>query len=147
MGVTGWALVGRGVGAMKYLFLILLTGIASQYGPHRMDSVIALRQIQGRTAYTITQDLSRYDGFMAMESCSELGNEYHVKPVTADSWELFLVVDCSGHTETSAWMRRNNIVIEVDHETAVRWETVGRGIAVRVARRHIIKSVLLEAEQ
>ena len=127
---------------MKHLFLILLTGIASQYGPGRMDSVIALRQIPGRTAYTITQDLSIYAGFMAMESCAELGNEYYVKPVTAETWELFLVTDCSGDAETTEWMQRNNIIIEIDYKTAERWETVGRGIAVQVARRRTIKSVM-----
>lgn len=131
---------------MKHLFLIIVAGIASQYGPGRMQSVIAIRQIPGRTAYTIAQDLGRFDGFMAMEDCGELGNEYYVKPVTAEAWELFLVTDCSGHAETTEWMQRNNIIIEVDHETAVRWETVGRGIAVQVAQRHEVKSVFDERE-
>ncbi len=129
---------------MKHLFLILLSGIASQYGHGRMNSVIAVRQIPGRTAYTITQPLTRFDGFMAMADCAQLGREYYVRPVTAETWELFLVVDCSGDIATTDWMRRNNIIVEVDHDTAVRWETVGRGIAVQVARRSVIKSVMEE---
>ena len=129
---------------MRSLFILLFYGIASQYGPHRMESVITLRQIPGRTGYTITHDLAQFDGFMAMESCGELGNEYYVKPLNYPTWELFLVTDCSGDVETSEWMARNNIVVEVDHETAVRWGTVGRGIAVQVARRRVIKSVFEE---
>ena len=53
--------------------------------------------------------------------------------------ELFLVVDCSGHTETSEWMFSNNIVAEVDYNTALRWNTVGRGIKVEIARLQPVK--------
>lgn len=108
-------------------------GIASQYAPGVMEKTIAVRQIPGKTAYTVPQDLSKYDGFIAMESCAELGNEYYVKPVESIQWELFLVVDCSGHSSTSEWMKRNNIIIEVDYETAKRWDTVGNGIQVEMA--------------
>ena len=111
---------------MRHIFLIILTGIASQYAPLKMESVINVRQIPGKTAYTITQDLSQYDGFIAMESCDELGNEYYIRPQNTTAWEFFLVVDCSGHAETSEWMERNNIIVEVDYETAKRWETIGR---------------------
>ena len=120
---------------MKYIFLILLTGIASQYAPNKMEQVIAVRQIPGKTAYTITQDLTAYDGFIAMQDCNELGNEYYLRPINTTNWELFLVTDCSGHTETSNWMRRNNIIVEVDYETAKRWETIGNGIEIELAKK------------
>jgi hypothetical protein len=114
---------------------LLLVGItiwtASQYDPGVMQSVIETRQ-SGHTAYTIQQDLSHYDGFIAMESCSELGNEYFIRPVGQQLWELFLVTDCSGHNSTSQWMLQNNILIEVDYETALRWNTVGRGIQIEI---------------
>lgn len=113
--------------------LIVLVGIASQYAPGVMDKTIAIRQIPGKTAYTVPQDLSKYDGFVAMESCSELGNEYYVKPAESTTWELFLVVDCSGHSSTSEWMKRNNIIVEVDYETAKRWNTIGKGVKIEMA--------------
>lgn len=124
---------------IKSIIAIFLIGIASQYAPHKMESVIAIRQIPGRTTYTITRDLSKYDGFVAMESCAELGNEYYIRPQGYTDWELFLVVDCSGHVETTEWMLRNNIVIEVDYNTAVRWDTVGNGIKVEVGRLEYVK--------
>ena len=119
---------------IRIIFVILFAGIASQYAPNKMESVIRVRQIPGRTSYTITQDLSKYAGFVAMESCIELGNEYYIRPYGAIEWELFLVVDCSGHQETTEWMFNNNIIVEVDYNTALRWNTVGRGIKVEVAR-------------
>lgn len=43
-----------------------------------------------------------------------------------------LVVDCAQAGDgTVEWMRENNVVLEVDYQTAVRWGTVGRGIEVQ----------------
>ena len=112
-----------------------MTGIASQYAPGKMESVISVRQIPGRTNYTAPLNLERFDGFVAMNDCSELGNEYYIKPTDKKEWELFLVVDCSGHKSTTDWMLRNNIIVEVDYETANRWDTVGRGIKIRLAKK------------
>lgn len=120
---------------IKYIFLILLTGTASQYAPGKMESVITVRQIPGKTNYLVPQNLTQYDGFIAMESCAELGNEYYLRPVGIDNWELFLVVDCSGHTETTDWMTVNNIIVEIDYNTAVRWGTVDYGIKVELAKK------------
>lgn len=117
---------------MHTVLVLLMIGIASQYAPGVMERTIAVRQ-QGHTAYTVPSDLSRYDGFIAMESCSQLGNEYYLRPVGTEKWELFLVVDCSGHNSTSNWMKRNNIIVEVDYNTAKRWGTVGRGIEIELA--------------
>jgi hypothetical protein len=117
---------------MNTVLVILLIGIASQYSPGVMERTIAVRQ-RGRTAYTVPTDLSRYDGFIAMESRKQLGNEYYLRPVGTEQWELFLVVDCSGHSSTSAWMKRNNIIAEVDYETAKRWGTIGKGIEIELA--------------
>ena len=41
-----------------------------------------------------------------------------------------MVVDCSGSREMISWMIRNNILVELDYETAKRWETVSRGIEI-----------------
>ena len=112
------------------LAITLLTGVASQYAPGKMQSVINVRQTRS-TSYTPPQDLSKYDGFIAMESCSELGKEYYIKPNDPQyDFELFLVVDCSGHSETTQWMLHNNIIAEIDYGTAERWRTVGYGIDI-----------------
>lgn len=121
---------------MKILiYIIIMSGVASQYAPGVMDMVLRTHYA-GLTSYMPPQDLSAYDGFMAMESCEELGNEYWIRPEDGQ-WELFLVVDCSGHAETTQWMLRNNIVVEVDYETALRWDTVGKGIQIEIAQREL----------
>jgi len=117
---------------MKPILLVLMIGIASQYAPGVMPAVLNTHYA-GRTSYMPPQDLSIYDGFIAMESCNELGNEYWLKPENGQ-WELFLVTDCSGHSETTHWMLRNNIIVEVDYKTALRWDTVGKGIRVELAQ-------------
>jgi len=119
---------------MKILMLIVFaSGIASQYDPGIMDMVLNTHYA-GLTSYMPPQDLLQYDGFVAMESCDELGNEYWIRPENGQ-WELFLVVDCSGHAETSHWMKSNNILAEVDYKTAVRWDTVGYGIEIEIAQK------------
>lgn len=117
---------------MHTVLVLLMIGIASQYAPGVMERTITVRQ-QGHTAYTVPSDLSRYAGFVATESCKDLGDEYYLRPVGTEEWELFLVVDCSGHNSTSSWMKRNNIIVEVDHNTAKRWNTIGRGIEIELA--------------
>lgn len=112
------------------LAMLAICGVASQYAPGKMQEVIHVRQT-GQTSYTPPQDLSKYAGFIAMESCAELGNEYYIKPANSNrNFELFLVVDCSGHKKTTSWMLGNNIIAEVDYNTADRWRTIGYGIDI-----------------
>ena len=119
----------------ELLYLVLFVGVSSQYAPGKMQEVINVRQVPGKTAYTVPQNLSAYDGFMAMRDCNELGNEYYLRPKNSTKWEHFLVVDCSGHAETSQWMLRNNIIAEVDYASALRWNTIGKGIDIEIAQR------------
>ena len=124
------------------VFVVVVSGTASQYGRGRMESVVAVRRA-GSTAYTVPTVLpADLAGFVAVEDCGRLGNivYYQVFDPKSDcfpdcSVEKFLIVDCSGHQSTSAWMRRNAILCEVDYNTAVRWATVGYGIKVRELRR------------
>jgi len=46
--------------------------------------------------------------------------------------EYLMIADCSGHQETTNWMKRNNIIMEVGYETALRWGVVGRGAKVSI---------------
>lgn len=123
---------------LKLIMLVMLMqGTLSQYAPGVMQRVIHTRQA-GLTAHKLPADLSAYDGFVAVEDCSQVGKEVYLRPKGGE-WELFLIADCSGHTATSQWMQRNNIIGEVDYETAVRWGTLHRGIKAEMA-------VMLEAD-
>lgn len=61
-----------------------------------------------------------------------VGQSVMIRPV-GGQWERGLISDCSGHSATSAWMRRNGIVAEIDGATAKRWGVVGRGAKVEIA--------------
>ena len=126
---------------MKILVMVVIfTGIVSQYGPGRMESNLAVRQ-EGHTAYTPPQDLSPYDGFIAVNDCSDIGNVYYVRPLGCEicSWERFLAVDCSGHVETTLWMNANDIFGEIGHASVERFskylgkDMTGKGIPVMIA--------------
>ena len=44
------------------------------------------------------------------------------------------MVDCAGDAATRAWMERNGILVEVDAETARRWNVVGLGAQIEVVQ-------------
>jgi hypothetical protein len=111
------------------LVLSLVTGVASQYAPGVMDRVVETRQRWDQ----IPADVSDYDVFVAVESCDLVGEERLIRREGTKEWETALITDCSGHTETSQWMWRNNIIVEVDYRTALRWDVVGYGVEVEVA--------------
>jgi len=126
---------------MKVLTLIIIfTGIVSQYGPGRMESNLATRQA-GLTAYTPPQDLSRYDGFIAVNDCADIGTVYYIRPLECEicAWERFLAVDCSGHAETTRWMNKYKIFGEIGYKSVERFsdylgkDMTGRGIPVMIA--------------
>ena len=124
-------------GVMCFLLFI---GRASQYGPGVMDRVIRVRQ-SGRTAMTLPAKLPEVDGYVAVQDCLMIGEVIRVRPVGAAEWERFLVTDCASKSDRQSptdprsgyeWMVDGNILIEVDYETAVRWNTVGRAIDIEV---------------
>ena len=109
---------------------LILSGISSQYAGGVMEGVIAYRQ-NNPTAYPLPEKLPEVDGYLATRDCHHIGEVVYV--LHNGNLEKFLVVDCaSGADGTIPWMNRNGIVIEVDHNTAVRWGTVGRGCNVIV---------------
>ena len=114
----------------KLSILLTMSCIASQYDPGVMDRVIATRQA-GLTSMNLPQALPKVDGYIALESCARIGEIVRIRH-EGDPWESFLVTDCSGHVETTDWMLRNNIFGEVDYETAVRWNVLGRGAKIEV---------------
>lgn len=116
---------------MLMAMFLMMAGHASQYAPGVMDSVIRTRQA-GLTGADMPEDLPDVDGFVAMERCDRINDIIYIRPEGQDEWETFMVADCSGHAETTRWMRRNRILVEVDAETARRWDTVGRLKAIEV---------------
>lgn len=119
---------------MRSLVILLLTltisGWASQYSPGVMESTVEARQ-NGCCAYNLPRGLPPVDGFVAVSDCSNIGRLLLLRPEGSKKWERFLAADCAG-PGAYEWMLRNNILVEIDYETAVRWDTVGRGIRVEM---------------
>jgi len=109
--------------------LLISYGWTSHYAPNVMDMVIENRVEWGH----IEPDISRFDGFVAVPSCDRIGDELLVRVY---EWELMLVTDCAKEDDSDgaySWMTENDILIEVDWETAMRWGAVGGGTRVEVA--------------
>ncbi len=142
----------------------ILSGIASQYGPGRMESTIRVRQA-GRTSRNLPTPLPEADVYFAAIDCRDVGNWFLIRPADLDEagqphpWESAYATDCAGladggigfmlfnrHTPMSLWQAnlwldrvhtgeyQPVIVAEVDYPTAVRWQTVGRGKRVDLLR-------------
>lgn len=106
-----------------------------------MRTTINTRQTRP-VAYSLPQQLPAVDGYVATQECTKIGTVVLLRPVGTQEWESFLIVDCASkklgthnnnpHDSSYAWMVRNNIIVEIDYETAVRWDTIGRGIEVEM---------------
>jgi len=115
------------------LILVVAVAIASQYGNGVAERVVNVRQHRNVT-YKLPLKLPEVDGYIAVRDCHHIGEVWQLRPKGEDFVENFLVIDCSGSAETTAWMNRNNIIAEVDFQTAQRWDTVGRGIKIERVR-------------
>jgi len=120
---------------LAILSFIADSGGASQYDPGLMERVIANRQGYSQ----LPADLPAVDGYIAVVDCARLGEVWLVKPV-GGSWETMFVADCAGpHLRDDGmtggeWMLENNVLMEIDHQTALRWNTIGAGIQIKVLR-------------
>lgn len=109
---------------------IVATGTASQYGPHVMWRNIEIRQTPGRTAHDLPPTLPDVAGYVAVVDCDRIGSLVWLRPYGGE-WERFLVADCAGVADGGrAWMQAGGVLVEVDYETAKRWDVVGRGAIV-----------------
>ena len=128
------------------VFIITATGTASQYAPRVMDKVVYNRQHLS-TSFSLPGELPNVHGYVATRDCSDIGKIVYLRPANCEDcgFERFLVADCAGVADGGlSWMVRNNILVEVDYETALRWNTVGRGIKVELAIEDLEKEVLYE---
>lgn len=111
--------------------VVLMTGTASQYGRGVAERTIAVRQSSPpRVSMTLPQELPETDGYIAVLECEHIGEIWYLRNIETGDIKSFLVMDCSGHAETRSWMIRNNIIGEIDWQSAVEWDTVRRGIKV-----------------
>ena len=116
--------------AIEIILSSVQTGWASQYqSTYIMDATVAVRQEWGQ----LPEDLSYWDGFVAMESCENIGKTAWIRivsisPLSKSSdksdyrwqWHPYLVSDCSGHESTTKWMLENNILVEFGRREAER---------------------------
>lgn len=124
---------------MTRYILIVAVVWASQYAPGVMERVVAKRQASGQ----LPANAARFDGYAASRDCADLGQTVWLRPAGSARWERFLVADCASQTDRQSatddrsgyqWMVGGGIWYEVDHRTAARWDTVGRGVRVEVGR-------------
>ena len=100
--------------------------LVSHYSPGVMHGVASYREANGL-------ELKHTDGYVAVVDHQFLGDILWLRPLGSDRCESFQVVDWSspymkrpdGMTG-GEWMMAWDIGIEVDHDTAVRWDTVGK---------------------
>ena len=100
--------------------------LVSQYSMGVMRQVASYREANGL-------ELKHTDGYVAVVDHQFLGDILWLKQLGGDRCESFQVVDWSspymkrpnGMTG-GEWMMAWDIGIEVDHDTAVRWGTVGQ---------------------
>ena len=102
------------------------TGTLSQYDRPPTDMVLDNRSVFGQTAYTLPENHEGVSGYIAVYDCEWIGQ------VVTVSWsnhvERLMVFDCAGDDETRQWMKRENVIGEVDFYTAQRWGMLRRGI-------------------
>lgn len=109
------------------LALLLTTGWASHYADGVMESTVEARVEMGH----LPADLDA-TCYVARPHPRDLGRTVWLRP-DGGRWTRCVVADCGGVADGGRqWMIENNILVEVDYETAVRWGSVGRGIRVEM---------------
>lgn len=115
--------------------VLITTGTMSQYARGKMQEVIRVRQTPGKAYPELPQKLPAVDGYLAMRDPHWIGEVVKVCFEESGVCETFLVVDCAGHSDGGfLWMNRNNIAAEMDYESAVRHNVIGRGTKVSIYR-------------
>jgi len=97
-----------------------------------MEQVIHNQQnLYGRLPIPLADD---YAGYVARPDCNDIGEIVWLRRTDSnDDWEKFLVVDCAGrdaYSDGVLWMTERNVLVELDYQTALRWDTIGRGIEI-----------------
>jgi hypothetical protein len=101
-------------------------GTLSQYDQPSTDEVLHNRSVSGRTAYLLPDKHEDVTGYIAVYECERIGEVVTVS--WSDRVETLMVFDCAGDDETRQWMKRWNVIGEVDYYTARRWGMLGQAI-------------------
>jgi hypothetical protein len=102
------------------------TGTLSQYDRSPTEMVLDNRSVVGQTAYTLPENHAGVSGYIAVYDCEWIGQVVTVS--WANHVERLMVFDCAGDDETRQWMKRGNVIGEVDFYTARRWGMLRQGI-------------------
>jgi|GEM_PF-1858872 hypothetical protein len=98
-------------------------GTLSQYDQVSTDMVLHNRSVSGVTAYALPESREGVTGYIAVYECERIGQ------IVTVSWsnhvERLMVFDCAGDDETRQWMKRWNVIGEVDFYTTQRWGMLG----------------------
>lgn len=102
-------------------------GYAAYYNPGIMEQVVAIRRA-GWTASPLPKELPPVVGFVAVKDCDRIGQIVALWH-ESEGWAYpYLVSDCAnrleGHDEM---MEKKGIVVEIDYNTAARWQVLGYG--------------------
>jgi hypothetical protein len=124
-----------------FLLTTLVFGICSQYDPGVMESVIRTRQA-GYTSRRLPRSLPKVDGYIAVKDCREIGNIVWMRKLGDIEWETFLIVDCASKDDGGyQWMDTNNVIAEVDFETAKRWGVIGHGVNIEMMKFRTVRAL------
>jgi len=100
-----------------------MTGYFSQYGKMPTDGTVAYRLDVGDFTQ---EDLDDAAGVIATESCDYIGDDAWIRvDGKTGNWLPVLVFDCSGHQETTDWMKESNILAEIGYYLADQLGIVG----------------------
>ena len=106
-----------------------------------MRQVLENRQ-NGTAWVSLPDNVPRTDGYIAVLDCDELGNIWWVQNPQGQ-WESMLVVDCACPGDgTTEWMIENNVALEIDYQTALRWDRVGQGFMTYWSKQNPIGKML-----
>lgn len=115
------------------VLVLIASGWASQYA-QGVERGPIYNRTTGRATPAIRQDHDQFDGYAAARYPRDIDQVWLVCPEDpALACRTLLVIDCAGVKDGALdWMLRGNVVLEMDYETAVAWDTVGRGLRVNV---------------
>lgn len=104
-------------------------GHAAYYSEGVMEQVVAVRQA-GWAAGSLPVSLPPVVGFVAVPDCAEIGGLIWLF-YEGEGWSgPYLIADCANKTEKhDVEMRKRDIVVEIDNNTARRWGVLGLGPA------------------
>jgi len=112
--------------------LLLVTGLTSRYSPGVMQATINARIEMGQLS---AHSVAAHDGYVAVLDCGRIGDTLWImvndgrnwqtgELVDGGRWQRVLVTDCAARQNwdgTQEWMRANNILTELDYQTAARY--------------------------